>query len=534
MPKTSNDSSLTLQSVALTAALALLATLAGIMAGGSWVLLVLLTAAIVGLGQWAVRRDWLVRAEEDALAGRRLRDAAVVAVSAVFAVLYVALTGGRNSPLSFALYLPLVLAAICFGTRAGLAAGLGMGFLYIVGLGWRDPSRLLASTDWEAVISFPLVAVCVSLLSKRNEERTRALRSEARDSRTLLDMSQMMDAAYDLDMTLNLILLNIQKLCSCQVCAVYLKDVSGESLELRAVSGPRGRAPLLPSLSLQDARAWDGRGQEWRLAMDARTGQRTTAFYAEDVRSLSQSCANGLCALDPRTSSFACLPLTNMDGLRGMLYVGCDLPDGLRPDEVALLEQLADRAAFALQRVLLQQDFQTLAYTDAMTGLDNFRQFERTLHDELPRAERYDRPLSLLLLDIDHFKQFNDTLGHPAGDALLGQLGTVLRNTLRAVDKPARYGGEEFVVVCPETGKEEARLIAERVRRAVAETSFFLADSSSETTRVTVSVGFATFPLDAGIADDLIKQADAALYAAKHAGRNAVRGAEDVGTRMAA
>ena len=84
-----------------------------------------------------------------------------------------------------------------------------------------------------------------------------------------------------------------------------------------------------------------------------------------------------------------------------------------------------------------------------MTGLDNFRQFEETLTDEMTRAERYHRPLSVILLDIDHFKSFNDTWGHQAGDALLGQIGIVLRNALRSVDRPARYGGEEFVVICP-------------------------------------------------------------------------------------
>ena len=137
------------------------------------------------------------------------------------------------------------------------------------------------------------------------------------------------------------------------------------------------------------------------------------------------------------------------------------------------------------------------------------------MREELRRAERYDRPLSVLLLDIDHFKKFNDTLGHPAGDALLGQLATVLRNALRGVDKPARYGGEEFAVVCPETGKEEARLIAERVRRAVAETPFLLTGQAGETAHVTVTVGFATFPRDASAAADLVKLADEALYAAK-------------------
>ncbi len=181
---------------------------------------------------------------------------------------------------------------------------------------------------------------------------------------------------------------------------------------------------------------------------------------------------------------------------------------------------------------VLQQGFRSLAYSDAMTGLDNFRQFEQNLGDELRRAERYDRALSVILLDIDHFKTFNDTLGHQAGDALLAQLATVLRDSLRSLDKPARYGGEEFVVVCPETGKEEVRLIAERVRRNVEQTAFALLgqdpSESPGTARVTVSIGCATFPYDAATARELVKSADDALYAAKHAGRNAVRSRDDV------
>ena len=97
------------------------------MAGGSWVWLGLMGVAVAVLGHWAARHDWLVRAEADAPPKRRLRDAAVIAVSAVFGVVYVSLTGGRSSPLSFAHYLPPVLAAICFGTRAGLATGTGHG-----------------------------------------------------------------------------------------------------------------------------------------------------------------------------------------------------------------------------------------------------------------------------------------------------------------------------------------------------------------------------------------------------------------------
>ncbi|MBV9848247.1 MAG: GAF domain-containing protein, partial [Armatimonadetes bacterium] len=364
MAKSPTVSPQALQNVALIAAWVLLATLAGVMAGGPVIKLAALDAAFAGLGLWAARRDWLARADEAAPPGRRLRDVAVIAVSAVFALLYVALTGSRDSPLSFALYMPLVLAAICFGTRAGLASGLGMALLYVVGLGRRDLHHLVAYADWEGAISFPLVAVFVSLVSKRNEERIRALHGRAQDLDALLDMSQMMDAAIDLETTLNLILLNVHKLCGCQVCAVYLKDSSGQSLDLRDACGPKGRSPLQASLPIVDAR-----GPDWDVADEGGMGRFAAAFYVEDTRALERSGATRLLELDPRARSFACLPLVSIEGLLGMLYVGYDLPGSLRPAEVSRLEELAARAAFPLQRVLLQQDFQALAYTDAMTGL---------------------------------------------------------------------------------------------------------------------------------------------------------------------
>ncbi len=300
----------------------------------------------------------------------------------------------------------------------------------------------------------------------------------------------MMSSSINLEMTLNLILLNVQKLSGCQVCAIYLADDAGEHLDLRAATVPRDRVPLRPSLALAEI----GRADF------------------------------GAVRLDAQARSAICLPLTCVEGTLGLLYVSDDVPCALRPADVARLTQLAARAAFPIQRALAQRDIETLAYSDAMTGLDNFRQFERALRDELGRAERYGRPLSLLMLDIDHFKAFNDTLGHPAGDALLAQIGTVLRNALRSVDRPARYGGEEFAVILPETGADEAGLIAERVRRAVAEAAFALTGTDGGTTRVTISVGFATCPQDARADADLIRCADAALYAAKRSGRNTVRG----------
>ena len=468
----------------------LLAILAGVMAGGSWVWLTLLAVAVAGLGHWAARRDWLVRAEGDAPPRRRLRDAAVVAVSAVFCR-RVRRPHRRQGLAAVLRPLPAPGAGrhlLRHPRRPRHGPGHGRPASGRAGL--DDPRHVPVTSDWEGAISFPLVAVCVSLLSKRNGERIRALSSQAHDLDTLLAMSQMMDTAVDLEMTLNLIMLNVQNLSGCQVCAVYLKDAGrGEPGTALRQRPPRPRAAAAGA-------AHPGRARRRLECGGRRTGRPRPVRLLCRRRPLpAGEAARPACWAWTRSArSFACLPLTSVESLIGMLYVGFDLPNGLRPAEVNCLEQFAARAGLALQRGLLQQDFQALAYTDAMTGLDNYRQFEHTLHDELRRAERYGRPLSMLLLDIDHFKTFNDTLGHPAGDALLGQLGTVLRNALRGVDRPARYGGEEFAVVCPETGAEEARLIAERVRRAIAETPFFLTGQAGETAHVTVSVGFATFP----------------------------------------
>jgi diguanylate cyclase (GGDEF)-like protein len=480
----------TFQNTLFAAALVLLTTLAGVMAGGPWVPLLLLSLVFTGLGLWFARQDWLAKPAEDAPPSERIRGMLVIAGAFLISLTYVSLTGGDTSRLAFARYLPVVLAAICFGPRAGIVTGLSMAFVYVVGQGWHDPHHALMAVDWEGAIGFLLVAMGVSLLTKRNEERLIALHHHARDLDALLDMSQMMNSAINLETTLNLILLNVQKLSDCPVCAIYLKGVSQEHLELRAATVPRDRIFLRPSLPLAE---------------------------------IAQSELSTL-RLDEQARSSICLPLTCVEGEVGLLYVSSDAPYALRSADVGRLVQLASRAAFPIQRALAQQDIETLAYSDAMTGLDNFRQFERLLRDETDRAQRYGRPMSLLMLDIDHFKAFNDTMGHQAGDALLAQLGAVLRNALRSVDRPARYGGEEFAVILPETGSDEASLIAERVRHAVAEAAFFLTGQDSPATHVTVSVGFATCFQDACSDVDLLRCADTALYAAKRSGRNAVRG----------
>jgi len=502
-----------------TVAFGLLAALVGVLAGGPVLPMTALGATFAALYLLAERRGWLLAAPN----GRAGREYAVTGVFAALSALFVWLTGGLHSPMPCTLYLPVLLASLCYGMRLGMAASALMaGAAALLAMDGALPHAAPSLRAWAIGLSFPVVAVFGGALRAQMENRLRALDGEKKDLSAQLDMSQMMESAFDLDMTLNLILLNVYEYSGCQVCAVYLVGADRKTLELRSASGPRDRTPLLPALTVEEARAGG-----WAVSDAAHYNQDVRAFYAPDARPADSR----LFGIDDTAGSFACLPLVSLDGLLGMLYVDYARPDGLTPEGLRRLEQLAVRAASPLQRVLLQQDFRALAYSDPMTGLDNFRQFEETLADELARAERYGRPLSVILLDIDYFKSFNDTLGHQAGDALLGQLGVVLRNSLRNVDRPARYGGEEFVVICPETGSEEARLIAERIRRSVADTPFVLPSNTegaggrrnAETAHVTISLGCVTFPGDARTPRDLVKKADIALYAAKEAGRNAVR-----------
>ncbi len=162
-----------------------------------------------------------------------------------------------------------------------------------------------------------------------------------------------------------------------------------------------------------------------------------------------------------------------------------------------------------------------MAFTDFLTGLANLRYFNVRFKEEVRRAERYHRALSLVMMDLDHFKEFNDKYGHPTGNCALEYIAATLRDEIRDTDLAARYGGEEFVLALHETSKREAMEMAERIRREI-ETHPVCVQEGNQMRYITVSMGVATFPRDARTADDLISAADKALYASKRNGRNRV------------
>jgi diguanylate cyclase (GGDEF)-like protein len=187
---------------------------------------------------------------------------------------------------------------------------------------------------------------------------------------------------------------------------------------------------------------------------------------------------------------------------------------------VRLAVTVAEQFALALANLRLRETLRGQSIRDPLTGLFNRRYMEETLDRELRRAERERRALSLILLDIDRFKSFNDTFGHEAGDTVLASLGALLRSTLRAGDVACRYGGEEFVLILPAASLADAHRRAEEIRESIRGLRVSLGGRPLEAVRC--SMGVAAFPEHGEEGDALLRAADAALYRAKGEGRDQV------------
>jgi two-component system cell cycle response regulator len=211
------------------------------------------------------------------------------------------------------------------------------------------------------------------------------------------------------------------------------------------------------------------------------------------------------------------LYLRSLDGEKALRREDAEFADSVIRAAVAAIEKAHDFATVVNDRERLEQ----LASTDALTGCLNRRALSDALERELDRARRYSLVLTILMVDLDHFKWINDTMGHLVGDTVLRQLGDLLRREVRSVDAVARYGGEEFVIVLPETGTHGALVFAERMRQRIQQ---FPCGDVTTPVRVTVSIGVASFP-DQKInsPESFLALADAALYRAKADGRNLVR-----------
>jgi diguanylate cyclase (GGDEF)-like protein len=352
--------------------------------------------------------------------------------------------------------------------------------------------------------------VAVAMDNARLYGEAKRLYEEA--ERNLRDLSALHNVGTTVSSTLKL-----EDLLS-QVCHI-LKDTFGYSkIAILLVDFSQNDLELMVSLGYPDWVRETGRrvkiGAEGITGKVALTGE---PLIINDVT----SCQDYIC-IDQSTRSEMAVPLKLKSRVIGVINVESDKVNDFDRIDLNLLNTLSTQLAVAVENARLYEETEQLAVTDGLTGAYNHRYFQNFFDRELNRAKRYKHPLSLIMIDIDHFKKFNDTFGHQVGDLVLKTVTEVVRRQAREVDLVSRYGGEEFMLVLPETGKKEAVLLAERIRLAVKKEK--LSDGTEKTfPGITISLGVSSYPENGSEKAELIDHVDKALYRAKAGGRDLVK-----------
>jgi diguanylate cyclase (GGDEF)-like protein len=264
------------------------------------------------------------------------------------------------------------------------------------------------------------------------------------------------------------------------------------------------------------------------------TGQ--CIFTGDIPNSPASSCVPAGCNM----KSLICTPVMVGDEVRGIIHLDSLEKDAFDEEDKLFAAQLAEAIAIAMERALEHSKVKTLSVEDGLTGCYNRRKLDQDVDGEINRSRRYQKTFSLLMIDIDLFKKYNDHHGHGRGDQLLTDIATLFKNSLRNSDEVYRYGGDEFVILLPETDRKQAAVVAGKLQRLVEVTPFEGEEESQPEKTVTISTGLATYPWDGNNRDELCKSADTRLYEAKKTGRNRVccyrdedrRGQQNVSARV--
>jgi len=343
-----------------------------------------------------------------------------------------------------------------------------------------------------------------TLLENRMEQLNRLIS----ETSTLYETARMLTSQLALADVLETVLRLAGELFQAPAATVRLLDETGTRLELAAHAGLSEeycrRGPVSLGASAAGRAALSGEPVHVLDVGRDEVYSKGELLQREGLRSL------------------LCLPLLVRGRCIGVMTFYHREPHSYEPEELRFLTTFAGTVSIAVDNARLYGEQSRLAVTDGLTGLYNHQRFHEGLAAEFGRAARYGHPLSLVLVDIDHFKSFNDACGHQAGDALLRTLAGLFKASARQHDQVARYGGEEFAFLLPQTDKRQATLLAERLCHVVERRQWEGADVIPGG-RLTISLGVASYPEDAVQAAELVERADQALYRAKKLGRNQVQ-----------
>ena len=342
-------------------------------------------------------------------------------------------------------------------------------------------------------------------------ENARLFTEEQRRARHLAflnNISKMAISSEDAEQMMANMVREIQKNFRYDHIGIGIMDYATKEIEIKAEAGTTSQS--------LGRRIPVGSGV---LGKVARTG----------VSALVQNAGSGqLAGILQESRAVLCLPISYGETLLGVLNVESRDENAFAPQDVLIMNTLADLLATALHNSFVFQKLQQQSITDGLTGIKTRRFFWEALSSEWKRASRSGRPFSVVLIDLDKFKEVNDSLGHLEGDLVLARVGRLLEQKCRQSNVVARYGGDEFIILMPETGIEQAQVLAERLRLWLA------TDAMLEEHHITGSFGVASFPAHGFSMEDLIRVADAGMYAAKHAGGNQVSTVDVFGEDSAA
>lgn len=340
--------------------------------------------------------------------------------------------------------------------------------------------------------------------------------------RNVVRLGDALSGTHDLDRILAVIVETAMASVQATGGALLMTAANGDDLFLSVGRGLQGRLSA-------DGERPEGRlvGARWSPADDPDAAQppgvsSRVASTGEPLRGEVGADGLRLAPDEPKGRYVLAVPLRSDGRVTGVLDL-YDRADGEPFDarDLDTVRSFMAQATVAIDNVMLHQEAQRLSITDGLTGLWNYRYVALALAREIERANRFERPLAVLMLDLDRFKRVNDRWGHQRGDAVLIEVAARIRSVVREVDVVARYGGEELLLVLPETDVEGAELLAARIRDTVNGRP--VGEPDEEPVHVTTSIGIAVYPRDGESTRNLLRAADSALYAAKAAGRDTWR-----------